>query len=115
MVTPVDALLNNSVTGGGFSADCTSQPVRRDSGWGGGERGSPFAGAFGPAQACPQESELERRKGDLGRCARVSRLAFREILRGAGDCITPRNRESSALHGLSAGSGVRGKGLNQGS
>lgn len=41
---------------------------------------SPFAGAFGPAQACPQESELERRKGDLGRCARVSRLAFREIL-----------------------------------
>lgn len=82
MVTPVDALLNNSVTGGGFSADCTSQPVHQDSGWGGGERGSPFTGAFGPAQACSQESELERRKGDLGRCARVSRLAFKEILRG---------------------------------
>lgn len=115
MVTPVDALLNNSVTGRGFSADCTSQPVRWDSGWGNGERGSPFAGVFAPAQACPQECELERRKGDSGRCAGVSRLASREILQGAGGYITPKNWESSALHGHSTGSGVRRKGLNQGS
>lgn len=90
MVTRVDALLNNSVTGEGFSEDCTSQSVRGDSGWGGGEQGSPFAGAFGPAQACPQESELERRKGDSGRCAGVSRLASR-FCEGQ-EIVIPRNQ-----------------------
>lgn len=78
MVTPVDALLNNSVTGSGFSADCASRPVCQDSGWGDGEGGSPFPRAFGPAQACPQESALAIRKDDLEKRAGASRLASRE-------------------------------------
>lgn len=115
MVTPVDVLLNNSVTGGDFFADCASQPVCQDSGWGGGEGGSPFPRAFGPIQTCCREIDLEKRKDALEKCAGASRLASREILREAGVYIPPGNREASALRGYSAVAGVRGKCLNQGS